>query len=129
MNEPVKVLVATRYALLGKGLERLINKEPGFLIVGESSIELGAIQLIDQHQPDVVLIDTSISIETLRVLKQQSNARLLMISIWDPGVDIFYALAAGVDGYLSKEAEPKHLLQAIQQLAASDEIPSPVLFY
>ena len=101
MNEPVKVLVATRYALLGKGLERLINKEPGFLIVGESSIELGAIQLIDQHQPDVVLIDTSISIETLRVLKQQSNARLLMISIWDPGVDIFYALAAGVDGRIT----------------------------
>jgi DNA-binding NarL/FixJ family response regulator len=129
MNEPVRVLVATKYALLSKGLERLINNQPGFIIVGKTNIELYAIQLIRQHKPDVVLIDTSISIETLRILRDQSDARLLLISAGGLGIDLFLALAAGVDGYLSKEAEPKHLYQAIQTLAASKEVLSPVLFY
>jgi DNA-binding NarL/FixJ family response regulator len=129
MNEPVRVLVATKYALLSKGLERLINNQPGFIIVGRTNIELYAIQLIRQHKPDVVLIDTSISIETLRILRDQSDARLLLISAGGLGIDLFLALAAGVDGYLSKEAEPKHLYQAIQTLAASKEVLSPVLFY
>ncbi len=129
MKEPLKVLVATKYPLLNKGLKRLINNQSDFLIVGETCTELSAIQLIHQFQPDVVLIDTSISTETLRILKLQPDARLLVIGSWESGIELFRALAAGVDGYLSKEAEPKRLCQAIQKLAAGEEILSPVLFH
>lgn len=116
MNELVKVLVAVKNNLLSKGLVQLINGESGFLIVGETNSEFSAMRLIRQHQPDVVLIDTSISIEALRILKRQFGACLLMLAISDSGIDFFRALTAGVDAYLLKNAKPEQLYQTMHQL-------------
>jgi DNA-binding NarL/FixJ family response regulator len=129
MAAPIKLLVVDDHILFRRGLIGLLAEQPDFLLVGEAGNGLDAVQLCRQRQPDVVLMDihmpASSGVETVRILKKESETRILMLTISDKDDDLLGALAAGADGYLLKNAEPEQLCQAIRQVAAGQGVLSP----
>lgn len=53
----IRVLVAADQALIRAGLVALRSAAPGMTPVGEAADNAEAIALVDQHRPDVVLMD------------------------------------------------------------------------
>ena len=129
MSEPIKVLVVDDHILFRRGLIGLLGEQPDLRIVGEAGNGQDAIQLVQQQQPDVVLMDVHMpgggGINAVKALRKETKARILMLTISNKDEDLLAALAAGADGYLLKNAEPDELCQAIRQAYAGQGVLSP----
>lgn len=129
MSEPLKLLVVDDHNLFRRGLIGLMNDQPDFRVVGEVANGQDAILACRQLQPDVVLLDVHMpggsGIDALQVIKKETKARVLMLTVSNNDQDLLGALAAGADGYLLKNAEPEHLCQAIRQLVTGQGALSP----
>lgn len=133
----LRLVVVDDHALFRRGLIGLLEEMPGFQVVGQAGDGQQAISIIEQMNPDVILLDLNMpnmdGIETMRVLKERKvNARVLMLTISQDDADLLDAIRAGADGYLLKNTEPEDLRRAILRVAEgqgalSPEVTAPVL--
>jgi PleD family two-component response regulator len=56
-TDPIRVLIADDHALFRRGLEMVLQGEPGLELVGQASDGQEAVQLAGEVVPDVVLMD------------------------------------------------------------------------
>jgi len=130
MNKRVRMVVVDDHALFRRGLVSLLAEIPEFQVVGEASNGREAISLIQQTNPDVVLLDVNMpvmdGIQTVQTLREQKNkVQILMLTISQQDEDLLGALTAGANGYLLKNTEPEELRQAILLVASGKSILSP----
>jgi DNA-binding NarL/FixJ family response regulator len=129
MAAPIKLLVVDDHNLFRHGLVGLLSDLPDFLIVGEASNGPDAVELCRQRRPDVVLMDVHMpggnGVEAARILKQESDVKVVMLTISDDDQDLLGALSAGADGYLLKNADLEQLRQAICQVTTGQGTLSP----
>lgn len=133
----VRLVVVDDHALFRRGLIGLLEEMPGFQVVGQAGDGLQALPVIEQLQPDLVLLDLNMpnmdGISTLRALKERHvNAKVLMLTISQEDTDLLDAIRAGADGYLLKNTEPDDLRKAILRVAEgqgalSPEVTAPIL--
>jgi DNA-binding NarL/FixJ family response regulator len=81
----IRVLLADHHALIRGGIRALLEKIPELQIVAEASDGPEALRLIKQHQPDVALIESTISKlngfeVTARVSKECPKAHVIVLS-------------------------------------------------
>jgi len=130
MNKRVRMVVVDDHALFRRGLVSLLAEIPEFQVVGEAGNGREAISLIQQTNPDVVLLDVNMpvmdGIQTVQTLREQKNkVQILMLTISQQDEDLLGALTAGANGYLLKNTEPEELRQAILLVASGKSILSP----
>jgi DNA-binding NarL/FixJ family response regulator len=87
--------------------------------VGEAVNEFQAIDVINDLQPDIVLLDISISemngIQPITAIRQKSpKTKALMLGIITDEATVFTSLMLGARGYLSKKSTPSELIKAIK---------------
>ena len=58
-ERPIRVLLADDHLLVRDGLKRLINDAPDMHVVAEAADGPAALRLVQQHSPDVALVDVS----------------------------------------------------------------------
>lgn len=122
MTRPAKVLLVDDHAIVREGYRRLLEGEPGIVVVGEASDASQACQSARALCPDVVVMDIALpgisGIEaTRRLLKDQPQLRILIFSMYDDAVYATRALEAGALGYLSKASAPEVLVRAIYTIS------------
>jgi DNA-binding NarL/FixJ family response regulator len=126
---PIRLVIVDDHALFRSGLISLIQDIQGFEVVGEAGNGRDAIEVVEKSKPDVVLLDVNMPImggvETVRILRQQQDCRILMLTISKSEEDLFGAIAAGADGYLLKNATPDELEKSIQNVHRGDSVLSP----
>lgn len=54
---PIRVMLADDHTLLRQGLRRIIESDPELVVVAEASSGTEAIELAEQHRPDVAVMD------------------------------------------------------------------------
>lgn len=119
MTDVVRVLLAEDHHLVRQGLRALLEREPGLEVVGEAADGLEALHLIQDLQPDVVVMDITMpglnGLEVLRRVSQRlPEVRVLMLSVHEGEEYVLRALQAGASGYLLKRSLGAELLLAIQ---------------
>src|SRR5690348_9731235 len=82
------IFLVDDHPIVRQGLALLINNEPDLAVVGEGEDAYGALRLIRQMQPDIVLLDVSLrdsdGIELLKELKSyRADLPVLMLSMHD----------------------------------------------
>jgi len=121
----IRVLLVDDHAVVRRGLKGFFELLDDIVIVGEAEDGAQAVQLVEQHQPDVVLMDLLMpgmdGIEATRRIRALPSAagRIPIIGVsgrTDAG-DEAAARAAGMDGYLRKPASPADLHEALQKAA------------
>jgi two-component system, NarL family, invasion response regulator UvrY len=130
MTGPTKVLLVDDHAIVREGYRRLLAEEANIGVVGEAANAAQAYELVRSLQPDVVVMDIALpgvsGIEaTRRMLKDQSQLRVLMFSMYDDAVYARRALEAGALGYLSKASAPEDLVRAIHAVSRGERYVSP----
>lgn len=125
-GDTIRIVVADDHAVVREGVRRVLDDEPGFSVVGEASTGREVLRVIEESDPDVVLLDLGLpdigGLEIVRRLRQAGpDPRLLILSMHDEKEYVVRAASAGVDGYLLKdEAEPKMLRAAVRAVYGGD---------
>ena len=129
MTEKIRVLIADDHAIIRQGLKQILSDTEDLEVTGEADGGVPAVQMIREHQYDVVLMDVSMpdrnGIDSLKLIRKE-NPRLpvLMLSMHPEEQYAIRALRAGAAGYLSKQGAPEQLVTAIRQVAAGKKFVS-----
>jgi DNA-binding NarL/FixJ family response regulator len=115
------------HAVLRAGLANVLNFEAGLKVVAEADDGETALELWRTHRPDVMLLDLSMpgidGIETvLRLRREFSDARVLMLTSSEAPEDVRHALAAGACGYVTKTVRRAELVAAIREVHAGRQV-------
>ncbi len=132
MTNPIRVLLADDHSLVRKGFRRLLDDDPEIEVVGEASSGSTAIELALQLNPRVVVMDLSMpevdGIQaTVRILRNQPEIGILILSMYSEENYLRNAFAAGARGYLLKNALEVDLPYAIKEVAAGQIVLAPGL--
>jgi len=116
----VRVLLADDNAQFRMVLRRLLERDDEIEVVAEASNGVEAIDLVEQYEPDVVVMDVSMpgldGIEATSALKDRSpQLHVLMLSIGDKDQEIEAGLAGGASEYLVKGSPANEIIGAIKR--------------
>src|SRR5262249_28341954 len=117
----MKILVVDDHAIVRGGLRRLLATLPG-ADVHEVANGRDALSAYRETHPDLVLLDLNLpgigGLELLRrILLVDNGARVLVFSMHADAIYAARALQAGALGYVSKNAAPEELLNAVRRVA------------
>lgn len=128
----IRVLLADDHRLVRAGLRALLQSLTGVQVVAEAGNGYEALQLAEQHQPDIVIMD--ISMEGLnglesaaRLAKFTPAPRVIILSMHANEEYVRRALQAGATGYLLKGAEPAELELALQAVMRGETYLTPAV--
>lgn len=127
----MKILIVDDHPIVRAGLRRLLAGEPDMDIV-EAASGKDALVLARSHQPDVAIVDLNLpgmgGFDLIaRLVREQPRPRILVLSMHDDPIFAMRALDAGADGYVSKNAPPTDILEAIARLAKGRPFVGPEL--
>lgn len=108
------------------GLKAMLATDPGFDIILTATKGSILMELLDERQPDVLLLDIQMAeidgIElTRRVHKLYPQIRIIAFSSFDDSHYIRQVLRNGAMGYLLKNVDRNTIIQAIQQVMEGRE--------
>jgi two-component system invasion response regulator UvrY len=116
----VKLLLVDDHAIVRAGLRRLFAVLPGVQI-SEAATGREALALVRAERPALIILDLNLpglgGLELLRrLLTAHPEARLVVLSMHAEPFYAMRALRAGAVGYLSKNASPEELLEAVRRV-------------
>jgi two-component system response regulator NreC len=97
----------------------LLNAEPDFQVVGDAGSGVGALELVKDLFPDILLLDIGMpgmsGLEVIgKALEVSPETRVLILTMHDDEGYLHEALAAGAAGYVLKRAADTELTNAIR---------------
>ena len=118
---PLRIFIIDDHPTILWGLERLIESEqPRMVLVGKATSSAAAMLLIEQAQPDVLLLDLDLGkengLDTIPELLKKSAAKILVLTGVRDASAHEAAIRAGALGVVGKEIASAELLQAIERV-------------
>jgi len=118
-KDEITVLIADDHAIVREGLRTILELESqGLRVIGEAASGREAVERTRELQPDIVLMDVRMSdmdgvAATRRILEENTQTRVIILTNYDDDEYLFEAIRAGAAGYLLKDVSPQDLAQAI----------------
>ena len=117
----IKVLLADDHGIVRAGLRRIIEESGKMQIIAEVSDGKKAVQRGIEQKPDVAIIDISMpGYDGLEVTKQLTayypDLPVIILTMYEEEQYIIRSIEAGAMGYLSKNAAPEELVNAIEKV-------------
>ncbi len=131
---PLRLLLADDHAVMRAGLANMLGVRPEFEVVAQADDGDTALQLHRQHRPDVTLLDVMMpgmtGIECLRAIQDEfPEARILMLTSSHLENDVHQAIGGGASGYVTKNASPAELVNAILAVGRGERAIDPELVH
>ncbi|HBV87101.1 MAG TPA: DNA-binding response regulator [Desulfosporosinus sp.] len=124
MHPQIRLLLVDDHAVLRSGLKMLLNSQKDMAVIGEAESALEAIMEAKELNPDIVLLDISMpgmsGLEAIEKIKNNSLAKVLMLTMHADEKYLQNALEVGASGYVLKQAADTELLQAIRDVAKGE---------
>ncbi|NOY06541.1 MAG: response regulator transcription factor [Chlorobi bacterium] len=119
----ITVFIADDHAVLRDGLRALLEATGDIEVIGEAENGRDAVRFVEEHQPDVALMDISMpelnGIEaTKQITKNVARTRVVMLSMHEDPEYVFRAFQAGASGYLLKESAGRDVVAAVREAAS-----------
>jgi DNA-binding NarL/FixJ family response regulator len=126
----IRVLLVDDHAVVRRGLSDLLSAADDIEVVGAVDDGAQAAPAVEEHEPDIVLMDLSMpgvdGIEgTAQVLRTRPDTKVIVLTSFSESARILAALEAGAVGYLLKDAEPEDIVKAVRDAAAGGVPISP----
>ncbi|MHB9024748.1 MAG: response regulator [Armatimonadota bacterium] len=113
------IVLVDDHQIVRQGLRALLERQPDFRVVGEAANGRDAIRIIQQHTPEVVIMDVAMpdlnGIEATRQIHTLSpHAKIIALSMHAEKAIVQDMLRAGASGYILKESAYDELVDAIR---------------
>lgn len=121
----ITIVIADAQPLSRDGLRLLLQPKEEAEIVAEAASREQLLQILQQHQPDIVVIDYNLpeyfSYEDIEAIHRLSPAsRIAVLSSDQDKRSIYKVLEVGVNVFLTKECSKEQVLRAIDAAARGE---------
>lgn len=121
----IRVLCVDDHRLVLQGIALIVGGQPDLEVVGCATSGEEAVALFLAHHPDVTLLDLQLpkmtGLETIRAIrKEDPEARIIMVTMYQGDEDIHRALQAGAATYLLKDTLSDELVRVIREVHAGN---------
>jgi DNA-binding NarL/FixJ family response regulator len=128
----MRIVLADDHTLVRTGMRLLLESIPDVNVVGEASDGLEALQLVQEHRPDCVLMDLAMpglnGVEAVRRSTAQfPGIPILVISMHADEAYVHRALVAGARGYLLKGSDKEELEIAVRTVCSGVTYLTPAI--
>jgi DNA-binding NarL/FixJ family response regulator len=122
-GEPIRVLVVDDHPLLREGIAAVLGTQADMRVQAESADGAEAVDLYEQHRPDVVLMDLQLpgmdGIAAIQAIRSRHPAaRIVVLTTYQGDVQAVRAFRAGAHGYLLKSMLRRELVDTIRLVHA-----------
>jgi two-component system nitrate/nitrite response regulator NarL len=129
-KQRVTVVVADDHPLYREGVVRALLASGNVEIVAEAEDGRSALAKIQEHQPDVALLDYKLPeldgvAVTHAVVREQLPTRVLIVSAFTDSGVVYRALEIGAAGFVSKEARREQIADAVLACARGENVVPP----
>lgn len=117
----LRIVLADDHKIMREGLRTLLEKQDDFEIIAEAGDGRTTVKLVDQHNPDLVVMDTVMpdlnGIEATRqIIAKNPKIKIIALSMHSDKQFVMQMLKAGASGYILKDCAFKELVYAIQSV-------------
>jgi len=126
-----RILIADDDGLVRMGLRVVLDGEPDMEVVGEAEDGQQAIDLVEELQPDLVIMDIRMPnldglAATRRITGRGEHApAVLVLTTFELDEYVYEALRAGAAGFMLKRVPPADLLEAVRVVASGESMVFP----
>jgi len=126
----IRIVIADDQALVRSGFRLIVDARPDLEVVGEAEDGEQAVALVEELEPDVILLDIRMpnldGIEaTKQIVGSGSGTRILVLTTFDLDEYVYGAIRAGASGFLLKDVRPGELVDAIRVVASGNALLGP----
>lgn len=122
-NSPsaIRVLLADDHVVVRAGIRQFLEQSTDIQVVAEASNGREACVLLEEHYPDVVVLDIQMplmsGIEVTRWIRSKRlSIGILVLTAYDDEPYVQAVLQAGANGYVLKTAEPEDIVQGVRDV-------------
>lgn len=127
---PFRVLIADDHSVVTDGLTLGLERQGDFDVLGSTRTGLETLQKVRELRPDILLLDLNMpDMDGFHVLSELGRtdyrpAVLVLTSYHNPDY-LVRAMALGADGYFSKDANLRTLVDALRRVAKGEKAIDP----
>ena len=126
----IRLVIADDQALVRSGFRLIVDARPDLEVVGEAEDGEQAVALVEELEPDVILLDIRMpnldGIEaTKQIVASGSGTRILVLTTFDLDEYVYGEIRAGASGFLLKDVRPGELVDAIRVVASGNALLGP----
>lgn len=126
----IKVMIVDDQEMFRESLQIVLSSAEGLEVVGVASDVFGALRMMDENTPDIVLMDIRMpgtdGVEGTKLVKQRfPDTKVIMLTTFDDDEYIFGALKYGASGYLLKGSSISDLTNAVETAYRGGAVINP----
>jgi DNA-binding NarL/FixJ family response regulator len=125
----IRVMLADDHQILLDGLRRLIDSTGDMKVVTTATDAASAIAAVQEHRPDVLVLDISMpggGLEVARRLREMAlPTKIVILTMFAEDRYVMEAVRLGAAGYVLKRSADRELLEAIRAVAAGEAYLTP----
>ena len=129
-KEKHRIFIAEDHTIVREGLRSLLSSNTHFEIVGEAEDGRKAIRGVEEHNPDLIIIDLSMpkmnGLEAIKEIRKiNKDTKIIVLTIHKTEEYILPVLKAGANGYILKYATQDELMIGIKSVLDGKSYLSP----
>ncbi|MDQ2950445.1 MAG: response regulator transcription factor [Acidobacteriota bacterium] len=130
--KPIRILLADDHTIMRNGLRLLLERQPGFQVIGEAADGRETVEMTETLRPDVVVLDIAMpnlnGIEAARqIASKLPGIAVVILSMHSDESYVLRALKAGARAYLLKDSAESDLIGAIKAVTEGKAFFSPAI--
>jgi DNA-binding NarL/FixJ family response regulator len=128
----IRILLCDDQALVSDGLQMILETDPALCVVGIASDGQQVLELVDETQPDIVLMDLKMPImngvqATAALRRAHPDLPILILTTFDDEEWLMDAIRSGASGYLLKDTPRDRLITAVKDAVAGKTPVDPAV--
>ena len=121
----IRIVIADDHPIVRDGLKKLLNLETDFEIVGEAGDGREMLEVIQDVEPDVVLLDLRMpnldGLSALQALQQTNKrVRVIVLTASEDKNEFVQAMKLGCSGIVLKQTAPDLIVKSIRKVHAGE---------
>ena len=126
----IKIVLIDDHTLFRSGIKALLARQEDCEVIGEAADGLSGVKLVEQSQPDVVLLDLDMPVMNGRealaqILSTRPQQVVVMLTVSEDSEDLTECMRLGARGFLLKNINADFLVDAVKKAAVGDNVFSP----
>ncbi|WDE03101.1 response regulator transcription factor [Thalassomonas viridans] len=121
-DKQISIVIADDHHVVRQGIARLLELEDDMVILAQADNGRRAFELIEQHAPDVALLDLNMprgdGLETLDKIQSRGlSTGVAILTSFSGELKISQAIESGALGFMLKDIDGDELLAAVRKVA------------
>ncbi|MDO5073525.1 NarL/NarP [Neisseria animaloris] len=126
----IKIILIDDHTLFRSGIKALLSRQEDLEVIGEAADGLSGVKLVEQLNPDIVLLDLDMPVMNGRealaqILSTRPEQTVVMLTVSEDSDDLTECMRIGARGFLLKNINADFLLDSIRKAVDGDNVFSP----